>query len=343
MTARERHEGRRIPWGPGPKPGARLRSMEGNGRNGGTGVARPQYVHGPTPPPPHTLPWWTRFERRTYLSLAKRLASPPARRLAERVPALAVVSRRFLHQVERLQVTVCGAPFRLDVLRRSVSRSVFLGGRWHSTVVAMLRDHVKPGMTVADVGANVGFMAAHMGDRAGADGTVLAFEPEPRNFAILAANARHARWRNVVPIHAAIGATVGTAHLYLSTRDGGDHRTVAMGEDRPYLDVPLTSLDAVAAERRTEIHFVKMDIQGAEGEAVRGMTRTLASKALKGIVLEFWPEALRRAGEDPEAILRTVLDAGLSCASHPSVDRDPRAFLSALPAHGSHDLLFLRR
>jgi len=305
-------------------------------------IARPQYVSGAPAPPPHTLPWWTRFERRTYLSLAKRLAAPRARRLAQQVPAIGVASRRFLSQVERVHVTVCGAPFRLDVLRRSVSRSVFLGGRWHSTVVAMLREHVRPGMTVADVGANVGFMAAHMGDRAGPDGTVLAFEPEPRNYAILAENARRARWRNVVPIHAAIGASSGTARLYLSMRDGGDHRTVSMGEDRPSVEVPRTSLDDVARDRKTPIHFVKMDIQGAEGEAVRGMPRTLASSELHGLVLEFWPEALRRAGEDPSEILDLIRGAGLSCASHPGVDRDADGFVAEIPPHGSQDLLFLR-
>jgi FkbM family methyltransferase len=306
-------------------------------------VARPRFVPGEAPPPPHTLPWWTRFERRTYLSLAKRLAGARARRLARRVPAIGVASRRFLRNVDRVQVTVCGAPFRLDVMRRSVSRSVFLGGRWHSTVVAMLREHVQPGMTVADVGANVGFMAAHMGDRAGPDGTVLAFEPEPRNFGILAWNARHARWRNVVPIHAAIGATSGTARLYLSSRDGGDHRTVASGEDRPSVDVERVALDDVARDRRTDVHFVKMDIQGAEGEAVRGMARTLRSPALRGLVLELWPEALRRAGEDPAEILREIREAGLACPSHPLVDRDAAAFLADVPPHGSHDLLFLRR
>jgi FkbM family methyltransferase len=307
-------------------------------------VARPQYVHGPVPPPPHTLPWWTRFDRRSTMSLAKRLTGPRARRLAERIPGVRMVSRRFLRHVERTRVTVCGAPFRLDVMRRSVSRSVFLGGRWHSAVVAILRAHVQPGMTVADVGANVGFMAVHMGDRAGPDGTVLAFEPEPRNFAILRENARNARWRNVVPIHAAIGAGTGTASLWLSPRDGGDHRTVSLGgDDRASVKVPLTSLDAVARARRVEIHFVKMDIQGAEGEALRGMEATLASRALHGIVLEFWPEALRRAGEDPEAILRSIRAAGLSCASHPAIDDDVPGFLAGVPAHGSHDLLFLRR
>ena len=308
-------------------------------------VERPTYVPGPAAPTPrHTLPWWIRFERRSYLSLAKRMSAPRAARAARRVPAFALVRRRFLRRVEGLEVTVCGAPFRLDVMRRSVSRSVFLGGRWHSPVVAMLREHVKPGMTVADVGANVGFMAAHMGDRAGPDGTVLAFEPEPRNFALLTQNARHARWRNIVPVHAAVGSKTGTIRLWMSPSDGGDHRTVLAGgtTDRPTLDVPCWTIDDFARRRRTPIHFAKMDIQGAEGEALRGMRETLASPAFQGLVVEFWPEALRRGGEDPAGILAQIRAAGLACASHPGIDVDPEGFLASVPEHGSQDLLFLR-
>ena len=306
-------------------------------------LAQPVYQPGPLAPPPrHTLPWWRRFERRSYLSLVKRVASLRARRLAERIPLLSIASRRLFRRVDRLEVTVCGAPFRLDVMRRSVSRSVFLGGRWHSPVVAMLREHVKPGMTVVDVGANVGFMSAHMGDRAGPDGTVLSFEPEPRNFAILALNARRSRYRNIVPIHAAVGAKVGTARLYLSPSDGGDHRTIPGGDGRSSIDVDLVSIDAVAEMRRTEIHFAKLDIQGAEGEALRGMKATLRSPAFRGMVVEFWRDALRRAGEDPRAILDAIAAGGLRCVSHPGLDADPEGFLAGTAEHGSQDLLFLR-
>jgi FkbM family methyltransferase len=308
-----------------------------------TGLAHPVYQPGPAlPPPRHTLPWWRRFERRSYLSLVKRVASARARRLADRIPLLSIASKRLFRRVERLEVMVCGAPFRLDVMRRSVSRSVYLGGRWHSPVVQMLREHVRPGMTAVDIGANVGFMAAHMGDRAGPDGTVLAFEPEPRNFAILALNARTARWRNIVPIHAAIGAAVGKTELYLSPRDGGDHRTVPSGDERSHIEVDMLSIDRVAEMRRTEIHFAKLDIQGAEGEALRGMKATLSNPSFRGLVLEFWPDALRRAGEDPQGILEFICAGGLRCASHPGLDDDPAGFLAGTPAHASQDLLFLR-
>jgi FkbM family methyltransferase len=292
--------------------------------------------------PRHTLPGWRRIARRALLSLAKRSMSRGARRVAGRIRPLETAIGRLRRRVEDVEVEVCGAPFRLDVLRRSVSRSVYLGGRWHSPVVAMLRTHVRPGMTAVDIGANVGFMAAHMGERAGPDGRVLAFEPEPRNFSFLSRNARRARWRNIVPIAAAVGDREGTTSLWLSQRDGGDHRIVAGPGERTSIEVPLTTIDRVAEERGIEIHFVKMDIQGAEGAAVRGMERTLRNPAFGGLVLEFWPEALRTAGESPEEILARIRDAGLRCRSHPLAHSSPPSFLSSLGPRGSQDLLFLR-
>jgi FkbM family methyltransferase len=291
---------------------------------------------------PHTLPWWCRAERRTALSVAKRLVSPAADRLGQRVPLVRILTARVRRRLDRLRVRVCGAPFRIDVMRRSVSRSVFLGGRWHAPVVEMLRANVRPGMTVADIGANIGFMAVHVGEAVGPEGTVLAFEPEPRNFALLAENARHARWRNVIPIEAAVGETPGTLTLYLSPRDSGDHRTVLGSGDRATTTVPSVAIDDLAARRRTAIHFAKMDIQGAEGQALRGMTKTLRSPDFRGLVLEFWPDALRAAGEDPAAILAQLHVAGLRCASHPAADADAAAFLAAIEPNGSRDLLFLR-
>jgi FkbM family methyltransferase len=292
--------------------------------------------------PRHTLSAWKRAARRAILSVAKHSTEPAALRLAEKLPPVGAAARRLLRHVEGLEVEVCGAPFRLDVLRRSVSRSVYLGGRWHASVVAILRAHVTPGSTVVDVGANVGFMAAHMADRAGPDGLVLAFEPEPRNFALLARNMRRVRWRNVVPIRAAVGDTVGSVRLYLSESDGGDHRIVAGTAPRPSIEVPMTTLDRVVEERRVPVHFVKMDIQGAEAAALRGMRATLASPGLRGIVLEFWPAALEAAGEDPREPLARLREAGLACASDPAAGLDPAAFLASIPPGGSKDLLFLR-
>jgi hypothetical protein len=86
-----------------------------------------------------------------------------------------------------------------------------------------------------------------------------------------------------------------------------------------------------------------MDIQGAEGQALRGMRETLRSSEFQGLVVEFWPDALAAAGEDPAGIVRQLREAGLACASHPAADGDAAAFVAAIEPNGSRDLLFLRR
>ena len=279
--------------------------------------------------------------RRWRLSLAKKLSRPAARRLLPRWPAADRAARRFRERLARIEVPVCGAPFRLDVERRSVSRAVYLCGRAHAPVVALLRAHVRPGMTVLDAGANVGYMAVHAGDVAGPDGTVLACEPEPRNFAVLAHNASRCRWRNVVPLRTALGARCGTATLWLARDDGGDHRTVGGAPDRKAIEVPLSTADELARSRRTPIHFVKIDVQGAETEVLRGMASTLASPDLRGIVLEWWPDGLRTADEDPAAPLELLRAAGFSCAGGPE-PRDPRSLAARVAPGKALDLLYLR-
>jgi hypothetical protein len=102
------------------------------------------------------------------------------------------------------------------------------------------------------------------------------------------------------------------------------------------------SLDELAAQRRTPVHFVKMDIQGAEGAAIRGAREVLARPELRGLVLEFWPGALREAGEDPEAVLAEIRAAGLRCANQPALDTDAHAYLAGVGHEASRDLLFLR-
>lgn len=292
--------------------------------------------------PGHGMPLPVLVARRWRLSLGKKLSRPGARRVLPRLPLVGRAARGFLERLDRIDVEVCGAPFRLDVRRRSVSRAVYLGGRWHAPVVAMLRAHVRPGMTVLDAGANVGYMAVQAGDVAGPEGTVLACEPEPRNAAVLSLNARRCRWRNVVPLAVALGARTGSATLWLAPDDGGDHRTVPSAAGRATIEVPVTTVDDLARRRRTPIHFAKIDVQGAEADVLRGMQATLADPALRGVVLEWWPEGMVAAGEDPTRPLALLRAGGLACANEPEADRDARALAERVPPGKALDLLYLR-
>ena len=59
---------------------------------------------------------------------------------------------------------------------------------------------IKPGMTVADVGAGVGYTSLKMARRVGPTGTVLATDVQPEMLRMLGANARSASVKNVRPV-----------------------------------------------------------------------------------------------------------------------------------------------
>ncbi len=101
----------------------------------------------------------------------------------------------------------------------------------------------------------------------------------------------------MVPIPRALGA--GRARLLLKTYglNSGDNRLCDDPAETGVIPVDVVTLDdAVAGER---IDFVKLDVQGWELEALRGMSRILTENPRVNLFVEFWPYGLRRAGSTP--------------------------------------------
>jgi Methyltransferase FkbM domain len=69
------------------------------------------------------------------------------------------------------------------------------------------------------------------------------------------------------------------------------------------------------------VHLIKMDIQGAEGLALRGMLGTLAKSPDVIIFTEFWPWGIQEAGESAAGFLRELLRAGFRFKA---IDEDKR-------------------
>ncbi len=163
---------------------------------------------------------------------------------------------------------------------------------------------VKPGMTVLDVGANIGIFTALAASRVGKGGAVFSFEPGPENFALLQETVRLNGFDNVVARQAAVADQPGTLRLYLSELNMVDHRIYDADESRPSVEVETVTVDeALAAQGAKRVDVLKIDIQGAEAKAFAGMSRTLADNPNLRILAEFWPWGLRRCGGDPHALL----------------------------------------
>lgn len=169
----------------------------------------------------------------------------------------------------------------------------------------LIRQWVRPGMSCVEVGANVGFYTQQLARRVGPSGRVVAFEPEPWNMTLL---RRRALGPHVTSLEVAVGDSQGSVTLHLSDALNVDHRTYPTGEARRQIQVGQVALDDVLGD--TSVDFLKMDVQGYEPVALRGMAKLLRRSPNLRMILEFWPWGIRRAGGDPRALLEVLRAAG---------------------------------
>jgi FkbM family methyltransferase len=177
-------------------------------------------------------------------------------------------------------------------------------------------DLVRPGAQVLDVGAHVGYYTLLSARLAGSSGRVAAFEPSPANLAALKANVAGNRLANVTIVEAAVAGAVGTACFDLAHGSGTGHLTAAAG-----LEVPTVALDGWCAAHEFAPDVIKMDIEGAEAEALPAAVETL--RRCRPVLL------LSTHGLDVEASCRAFLgDLGYDFESLYGADGDPaREFL----------------
>lgn len=140
---------------------------------------------------------------------------------------------------------------------------------------------VNDGHVVYDIGANAGFYTVIAARLVGASGAVFAFEPLPANLALIEHNARINGFANVTVLPFAIGRTQARASFTLgfdSTR-GGLSEVHAEPGTNGTIEVEVRSLDElISAGLLPAPDVVKMDIEGAEVDALRGALTTLGER-----------------------------------------------------------------
>lgn len=216
---------------------------------------------------------------------------------------------------------------------------------WEPDVVAAIRALLEPGMTFLDIGAHVGYHTLLGATLVGSTGTVVALEPEPRNFALLERNLARAGTANVRALRAAAWDRPGRVVLTLSEDNSGDHRVDPKRRAQRGLRAPGIVLDDLLPPS-IPVHVVKSDLQGTDHIAIRGMARRIAHSA-PVILAEFWPEGIESIGDDPIEVLAAYLGFGfaLSVIEDPTLasPSEPEAILrAARSAEGGFCTLLLR-
>jgi len=166
-----------------------------------------------------------------------------------------------------------------------------------------LREHLGPGDVCLDVGANVGVMTFLAASRVGPGGRVIAVEPNPDNVQLLYRGILLNGFTNVEVLP--LAATDHRAVFSLSGRSN----TELVDPDSPDTNGRLVQsvvLDEVLHDL-PRLDLVKMDVEGHEPAALRGLLRLVATHR-PTLVVEFNPRCLAHLREDAVAFLGQILD-----------------------------------
>ncbi len=165
------------------------------------------------------------------------------------------------------------------------------GGSYEPEVAAVFHRVLRPGMSVIDIGANIGYFTMLSAGLVGTSGRVLAIEPNPRNVRLLEASRRANAFENVTILQSAAGRETGV--LVLNTTHSNGTTSTASGDlDRLMASetVGCIQVDSLVAPT-SRVDFIKVDVEGAEYNALLGCSRILAEHR-PIIVTEFSPDMM---------------------------------------------------
>ena len=206
----------------------------------------------------------------------------------------------YLRNVARRKIAlrkVQGSKMFLLVNDPAICRELIVRGCHEKLSTRAISKELSPGMRVIDIGANIGYYALLEAKAVGSSGKIHAIEPEPTNVDMLRRNLEVNGVTNVVHVHQlAIGAEDCVSTMYLS--DASSRHTFASSSQKRNagtLQVRMTTLDSFLAEQGEageSIDFVRMDVEGYEGNILRGMKDTLESSDAMKMFIEFHPRMI---------------------------------------------------
>jgi FkbM family methyltransferase len=227
-----------------------------------------------------------------------------------------------------------------------IGQTILATGQWEGLLSRTILACLEPGDVAIDIGANMGYDTMLMSKAVGADGIVMAFEPDRINLGALLENLKLLDHDNVVVQSMAVSDAPGLVRISLAgdfNRGTSNLRPDGTGPSQPVL---ATRLDRLVGEvTAARIRLVKMDIEGFEHKALLGMGSLL--ERIDYLTCEVSPQFLAQCGSSAQELFDTMYAYGFtSYCAEPNSDRqwiksDANYNIQASQSH-HFDALFCR-
>lgn len=185
-------------------------------------------------------------------------------------------------------------------------------GTFEPRSLQLMKEFLRPGATVIDVGANIGFYTIEAAAAVRANGLVIAIEASPSLAKIIDFQLKDNHVSNVTLIPNAVGESEGVARLTLPT--AGNHGMFTLGnvEGTFSADVPVRTIDDIVKQTGVKsVDFIKMDIEGSEFSALKGAIETIKNFH-PPILIELNEVALRGCGASSRQVKALLQSLGYS-------------------------------
>ena len=226
--------------------------------------------------------------------------------------------RMFRDRVARQGPYVCqydgGLEMKVD-LTDKIQENVFLyrcyrKERRHQKFMLSL---VRPGDTVLDIGAHIGYYTASFAKRVGPGGRVFAFEPNPVNYSRLVDHLKRNQLDNVTALNCAASDEKGTGTLHLHSRNTGMASLHPHRFAEPAGEVETVVPDQILAEAGAgPVALIKIDVEGHELGVIRGLRATLDRPPgdCPRVFVEVSERSLARAGQTSADLFQLMDELG---------------------------------
>ncbi|KKU15036.1 hypothetical protein A3A20_02415 [Candidatus Wolfebacteria bacterium RIFCSPLOWO2_01_FULL_45_19] len=201
------------------------------------------------------------------------------------------------------------------------TRLRFLLEWYEPETVRACRQIIKPGMTVIDAGAHIGYYTRIFSELVGKTGKVFAFEPHPATFKLLAHNIPAEKYPNVKLFPLALSDRQEELEFF-EVKGSGKHSIYDVSS-LSYIDpdgytpknkllVRAQDLDKILENLGSPVvDFMKIDVEGAEPKLLKGSEKTIKRSGSLRAVIEFNKAALALSGTSPENFLKQLERLGI--------------------------------
>jgi FkbM family methyltransferase len=199
-------------------------------------------------------------------------------------------------------------------------------GEYEAATTAVLRKCLTPGDVFVDLGANEGYFTVLASQLVGPQGIVIAIEPQSRLQSVITANLEANNCRNVRVVKAVVSSKTQKVSLALAsaTNNGSSSLFKHTKYPLPREEVQSFTLgDLFASIEVKRCDLLKMDIEGAEYDALTGAHELLKRGIIRNMTIEVHDSILERRGLSWGRVHEVILECG-----YRSTDKCNRAVYS---------------